>query len=79
MRSENIDIEKLRNDLLNESMGAFYVGGYGGALLEATDILHMSAYELINAAERMGIDITRYITAQDEDGREKGKESNSLE
>ena len=33
-----IDVDALRNDLKNEAYGAFFGGGYGGALFEAIDI-----------------------------------------
>lgn len=33
-----IDIEKLREDLKNDSLGAFFGGGFGGALIEASDL-----------------------------------------
>ena len=61
MNDENIDVERLRNDLENESLGAFFGGGFGGALIEASDIRRMSAEELIHTAERMGINVSDYI------------------
>ena len=33
-----IDIEKLRKDLKQECYGAFFVSGFGGALMESFDL-----------------------------------------
>ena len=60
MNDESIDIERLRNDLENESLGAFFGGGFGGALIEASDIRRMGAEELIRTAERIGINLSDY-------------------
>ena len=29
----NIDVEKIREDLLQDTLGAFFIGGYGGAII----------------------------------------------
>ena len=55
-----IDVEKLRDDLRNESLGAFFGGGFGGALIEAGDVERASLEELIKMAERNGIDLMEY-------------------
>lgn len=57
-----IDIESLRNDLKNNSLGAFYVGGFGGALIESFQIDNSTPEELIKLAKRMNIDLEDYIT-----------------
>ena len=56
----NIDIDKLREDLENDSYGAFYGGGFGGALIEAFDIEGASPEELVEIALEKGIDLTDY-------------------
>lgn len=33
-----IDIERLRDDLRDDDLGAYFGGGFGGALMEAFDI-----------------------------------------
>ena len=33
-----IDIDALRNDLIKDEYGAYFGGGFGGALIEAADI-----------------------------------------
>ena len=56
-----IDIESLRNDLKNNSLGAFYGGGFGGALIESFQIDKASPEELIRIANKMHINIEDYI------------------
>ncbi len=55
-----IDIDKLREDLENDSYGAFYGGGFGGALIEAFDIESASQDELVEIALSKGIDLEEY-------------------
>lgn len=61
MKEVEIDIESLKNDLKNESLGAFYGGGFGGALVESFQIDKASPEELIKIADRMNVDIEEYI------------------
>lgn len=56
----NIDIEKLRNDLREECLGAYFAGGFGGALIESFDIDRLTPEELIEVAQNQGIDIRGY-------------------
>ena len=56
-----IDYDRLREDLKNEALGAFYGGGFGGALIEAFDIDNASDDELISIAQQMHIDINKYV------------------
>ena len=60
MAGTTIDIEKLRNDLKNEVMGAFFGGGFGGALIEAGDVERAYSDELIEMATRQGLDLRNY-------------------
>lgn len=55
-----IDVDKLRDDMLQEDLGAFFGGGFGGALMEAIDVERASDEELIEMAQRQGIDLSRY-------------------
>lgn len=55
-----IDVDKLRDDMLNEDLGAFFGGGFGGALVEAVDVERASDEELVEIAQRQGIDLRRY-------------------
>ena len=55
-----IDVDKLREDMRNEDLGAFFGGGFGGALIEAIDIERASDEELVDMALKQGIDLRRY-------------------
>ncbi len=55
-----IDVDKLREDMLNEDYGAFFVCGFGGALAESVEIERASDEELVEMAQRQGIDLRKY-------------------
>ena len=55
-----IDIERLREDLRSECMGAYFGGGFGGALVQSFDVDSASPAKLIAMAREMGIDIELY-------------------
>lgn len=55
-----IDIDKLRQYMLDDSYGALFVGDFGGALAESADIENASDDELIEMAKRQGIDLRRF-------------------
>ena len=55
-----IDIEELRKNLKQECYGAFFGGGFGGALMESFDLEKASPEELVKIAERKGIDLSEY-------------------
>ena len=55
-----LDIDALRQDLIEENLGAFFVGGYGGAIIENSDIENASPSEIIEIAESRGIDTRRF-------------------
>ncbi len=55
-----VDIERVWKDLLRNSYGAFYIGGFGGAMIEAHDIKNMSTDELIELALEQGLDMDKY-------------------
>ena len=61
-----IDIDALREDLMNDSYGAFFGGGFGGALMESFDIDRASPEELIAIAQRNGVDLSDYECDDDE-------------
>ena len=58
--NESIDVDRLREDMESESLGAFFGGGFGGAFIEASDIRNASDDELIEMARRKGIDLDDY-------------------
>ena len=55
-----IDIERLREDLKNDSLVVFYGGDFGGALIQSFDIENASVEELIKIARRNCFDLTKY-------------------
>lgn len=56
-----IDIERLREDLREEDIGAYFGGGFGGALMEAFDIDNATPEELLQIAQDNGVDLRRYV------------------
>ena len=55
-----IDIDKLREDLKSECYGAYFGGGFGGALMESFSIESAPPQKLIEIAEKKGIDLRKY-------------------
>ena len=56
-----IDIERLREDLRSDVLGAYFGGGFGGALMEAFDIDNATPEELLQIAQDNGVDLRRYV------------------
>ena len=57
---ELYDLDTLREDLISECSGAFFVGHFGGAAVESAEIRNASDEELLKLAERNGTHIERY-------------------
>ncbi len=55
-----IDIDRLRNDMRAECLGAYFGGGFGGGLVESSDIDRLTPEKLIEMAQEKGIDLRRY-------------------
>ena len=66
-----IDVEALRRDLLADSYGAFYGGGFGGAMIESFEIERATPQELADIAQKKGIDVRQYIIDEDEEEETK--------
>lgn len=58
-----IDIEALRQDMKDDCYGAFFGGGFGGALIESFEIDEASPEELVDMAIKSGIDLSQYETS----------------
>ena len=56
----SIDVEALREAVKNECCAAAFGGGFGGALMEAFDADRARPQELVDMAQRWGIDVTRF-------------------
>ena len=59
-KTMKIDIEKLREDMKRECYGAYFGGGFGGALMESFDVEKASPEKLMRMAEEKGIDLSRF-------------------
>ncbi len=57
---ENIDFNKLRNDLIDYLSGAYFAG-YGVAIVEISQITLASNEELIKIANQYGFNLNDYI------------------
>ena len=57
----NIDIEKLRNDLI-DYLGTAYYSGYGIAIVEISEIENASAEKIIELAQKYGFNLENYKT-----------------
>lgn len=55
-----IDIEKLRKDLRDESLGAYFGGGFGASLIESFDIDSATPEKLVEMAQEKRIDLRIY-------------------
>lgn len=55
-----IDVDRLRDDMRNESLGAFFGGGFGGALFESFDVDRATPEKLVEMAQSRGIDLRKY-------------------
>ena len=62
-----IDVEALRRDLLADSYGAFYGGGFGGAMMDSFEIERATPQQLADIAQRKGIDVRQYIIDEEEE------------
>lgn len=60
MQEFEIDAERLRKDLINYFEGAFFAGGFGGALNETSEIKSADLDELIEIAEENNFDLEDY-------------------
>lgn len=55
-----VDVDALRKDMKSDSLGAFFGGGFGGALFEAGEIDRASPEKLVALAREKGIDLRKY-------------------
>ena len=55
-----IDLDALREALERECCGAFYGGGFGGAMVQMTEVQNASPEALIALAEEMGLDLSQF-------------------
>lgn len=58
---EEIDINKLKQDLKDYYEAAYFTLGYGTALMDSFDLDNLSDEEIINKAIDNGINLENYI------------------
>ena len=58
---EEIDINKLKQDLKNYYEVAYFTLGYGAALMDSFDLDNLSDEEIISKAAENGVDLEQYI------------------
>ena len=54
------DSDGLRDDMEDDCYGAFFGGGYGGAMIEAFEIEEASDEEVLRIAQEKGYNLGRY-------------------
>lgn len=58
---EEIDINKLKQDLKDYYEAAYFTLGYGAALMDSFDLNNLSDEEIISKAAKNGVDLEQYI------------------
>ena len=58
---EEIDINKLKQNLKNYYEAAYFTLGYGAALMDSFDLDNLSDEEIINKAAKNSVDLEQYI------------------
>ena len=58
---EEIDINKLKQDLKNYYEAAYFTLGYGAALMDSFDLNNLSDEEIISKAAENSVDLEQYI------------------
>ena len=56
-----INIEKLRKDIIDYYENAYFMGGFGAALVEIANIQNAPDEEIIEIAKTLKIDLEKYI------------------
>lgn len=68
---DSIDYDRLRSDIMEYLQGAFFVGGYGAALVELSDVENCSEQKLIQYANRFNFPLDNYIIDEYNHGRNR--------
>ena len=55
-----IDVNRLRDDMRDECLGAYFGGGFGAALIESFDVDRATPEKLVEMAQNQGIDLRKY-------------------
>ena len=55
-----IDVNRLRDDMRDECLGAYFGGGFGAALIESFDVDRATPEKLVEMAQNQEIDLRKY-------------------
>ena len=55
-----IDVDRLRDDMRDECLGAYFGGGFGAALIESFDVDRATPEKLVEMAQNEEIDLRKY-------------------
>ena len=55
-----IDVDRLRDDMRDECLGAYFGGGFGAALIESFDVDRATPEKLVEMAQNQGINLRDY-------------------
>ena len=58
--SITIDVDRLRDDMRDECLGAYFGGGFGAALIESFDVDRATPEKLVEMAQNQEIDLRKY-------------------
>ncbi len=60
MDIDEIDVDRLRNDLISDCEGAYFVGGFGGSIVEMNEIEYATDEEVVTLAINNRINLNNY-------------------
>ena len=55
-----IDVDRLRDDMRDECLGAYFGGGFGAALIESFDVDRATPEKLVEMAQNQGVNLRDY-------------------
>lgn len=55
-----IDVDRLRDDMRDECLGAYFGGGFGAALIESFDVDRATPEQLVEMAQNQGVNLRDY-------------------
>ena len=60
MDIDEIDVDRLRSDLISECEAAYFVGGFGGAIIDMDEIEYATDEEVVTLAINNRINLNNY-------------------
>lgn len=59
-RTIYIDVDRLRKDMRDDDLGAYFGAGFGGGLVGAGSVDKVTPEKLVEMAQNQGIDLKKY-------------------